>query len=476
MAEIIMPERHRRSGGPGLSYWLGTKFGSEPLLMHPNAAMRLQAAIGNKAFDSEVSVDVGLPGASKFAGARVASGGYRVTEDGIAIVPIQGVLMDRGDWLGDLGGWATSYEGLAEQFRKLKKDDAVKAVILDIDSGGGMVSGLFDLVGDELAALKKAKKVYAIAANMAASAAYAIGCAADEFYVTRDGIAGSIGVIVTHTSWEGMLSQAGIEPTIIHAGRHKADGNPYQSLTHGARHEMTARCDQIYDEFVRHVAKHRSIEEAAVRETEARTYSGPQAVSAKLADGVKGFTDLLDHVRNGSTSSARGSSKPKGGRMSGTTDPAAARPDYDQIIAAAMATLAANRSDAPTQAAATPAAQTPVASAVAETPAPAPAAAVNDGDRIFAILECDEAKKRPQLAKELAKRPSLSLDDAKAILAAAPEEGAASAPALETAFERRMGEGAGSAHLKPDASTDADEKTKADRLVNLVAKQHSKKQ
>ncbi|MCK9911713.1 S49 family peptidase, partial [Microbacteriaceae bacterium K1510] len=88
-------------------------------------------------------------------------------------------------------------------------------------------AGMLDLVA-EMGDLKKKKKVYAVAANMAASAAYAIGCTAHELYVSRQGMAGSIGVIAMHTSFARMLDQAGVDTTIIFAGDHKADGNAYQ--------------------------------------------------------------------------------------------------------------------------------------------------------------------------------------------------------------------------------------------------------
>lgn len=448
MAEIIAPERGQRGGGPGLSYWLGTKIVNQPLMMDEGFAGHLQQALKTNAFDAQFMPDVS---GSKFVGTRDISSRYRVTDDGIAIVPVSGVLLDRGDWLGDMWGWATSYEGLAEQFRRLAKDSAIKSVVLDIDSGGGMVAGCFDLCA-EMAKLKKTKRVYAIAANMSASAAYAIGCVAHELFVTRNGLVGSIGVIAMHTSYQRLLDQAGIDTTIICRGSHKGDGNPYQQLAHGARSEMAASIDRTFEQFVAHVAKHREIDAADVSEMESRVYSGQLAVSAGLADGVKNFEELLDHIRKGATSSS--TAPKKGGRtVSDNNAPAAARLDIEGAIAAYTA---GQRSVAP--AAAAPAAHPQAAAPAAPTAAAAAPAAVNAETRIFAILDCDEAKERPALARTLARNAKLSVDEAKDILAASAVEKPAATDdkaQLAASLQAQMQKPGNSAAIKPDASGDA---------------------
>jgi len=441
MAEIIAPERGSRAGGPGVSHWLGQKVLNTPLAMSLAAAQRLKAAIDARTFDAAIDLDIG---ASKFVGTKDQANRYRVTDDGIALLPVQGVLIDRGEFLGDLGGWMTSYEGLAEQFRRVAKDDAVKSVVLDIDSPGGMAAGLFDLTA-ELGKLKQKKKVYAIAANMAASAAYAIGCTAHEFYVTRLGIAGSIGVIALHVSYARALDEGGIDTTIIYAGDHKPDGNPYQQLSAGARAEMSGSIDQIYQDFVAHVAKARGLDEAAVRATQARVFTGDKAVSCGLADGVKSFEELLDHIRTGS-SSARGKSS-KGGRTVSQNSQPAARTDYDAVIAAALATIAAKSEPA----AAAPAPAATPAAAPANAEAPASPAATDEKARIKAILDCDEAKDRPGLARHLALGTSLPAEEAKAILqASAPETKAEASPAA--AFSAAMRQPGTSAGVRPDGA------------------------
>lgn len=457
MAEIVTRDPAPRGSAAGLSYWLGAKLGNQPLALEATLAARLQVALKEKDFDPSVVV---TPGANRHVGSLAGSSAYRVTEDGVAIVQVGGLLLDRGSWLGDLYGLATTYEGLSEQFRRIRKDTAIKAVILDIDSGGGMVAGLWDLC-DELADLAKGRKVVAVAANMAASAAYAIGCTAPELYVTSFGCLGSIGVVSLHLSYAEMLAQAGIEPTFIHAGAHKIDGNPYQQLSHLARAEMSAVCDQIHDRFVAHVAAHRPLDAEAVRATQARCYYGDKAVAAKLADGVKTFDQVLEHVRS-SMSRPGGRSTPTktGGRkVSQTTEQAAGRPDYDQIIAASLAAIAADRSRQSLPAVGSaPAAQPAAAPAAAPSAEPAKAKAEDSRARIKAILDCEAAKDRPNLARHLALETDLDAETAAAVLAKASAETAPSGQ-LDTALAREMAKPGNAAGIKPEASSDGKRET-----------------
>lgn len=471
MPDIISPERSARSGGAGLSYWLGSKLLGQPLAMRQSQAMRIKQAIDARQFDASIDLSVGISG-SKFAGTLDARSRYRVTDDGIAIVPVQGMLLDRGAWLGDLYGIATSYEGLAEQMLRIGKDSAIKTVLLDIDSPGGQVAGLWDLTA-EITKLGKSKKIVAIAANMADSAAYAIACAAEEVFVTRSGEAGSIGVIWMHTSYARMLDAAGMDTTIIYEGDHKPDGNPYQSLSHGARAEMSMQIGDANAKFIAHVAKERDLDPTEVREFQARTFCGEKAVASGLADGVKSFEEVLEYVRKGQ--GPRGKPTQRGGRtVSDEARPAAGRSDTENIIEAFVMGQRMSASAAPLTPAAVvvPAAAAAPAAAVPAAPA-APVAAADDTARVFAILECDEAKDRPSLARKLAKNAKMSVEEAKDILGAAAVEAPAPGAGLAKSFAERMAQPGSAAGVPPDGiSGDA---AKSLSVAEKMKARHAKK-
>jgi len=467
MAAIIEPQRAAHSGTPGLSYLLGTKVFNAPLMMPLAAAQRLKAGIDARLFDAPGGqVTINGPTASKFVGTNAGRSGYRVTDDGIAVVPVSGLLLDRGEWLGDMWGMATTYEGLAEQVRRITKDNAIKAVVLDIDSPGGMAVGCFDFAGAVMADLRKAKRVYAIAQNDACSAAYAIAASAHEVFTTGLGATGSIGVISMHQSYARALDAAGIDTTIVFAGENKPLGNPYQALAHTARAEMAAQIDKIYGVFVTHVAKARGLDEKDVRAMEARVYTGADAMRAGLVDGVKTFDDVLAYVRGGKSLATRtkpaaaqtapAATRPTGDPMPHTDDQAAAQAaanQYAAVIEAAMASIAA-RATAP-QAAVQPAAAQPLAQAAAPVVAqPAAAAgptAADARERIRKILALPAAKSRVDLAQHIALETDIDVATAEKILTVAPEAAATASNPLAAAM-RQPGNAAG---VRPDSAVGA---------------------
>jgi len=211
---------------------------------------------------------------------------YTVTDSGIAVVPVLGPLVARGDWLTMLLG-ASEYGTVADVVRAAADDPAVRGVLLEVDSPGGEVGGLFDLV-EEIATIRArcGKPLWAVASEAALSAAYAIASVADRLYVTRTGEVGSVGVVAVHLDESGADAMAGLTWTLIHAGARKTDGNPHQPLSPRATAEIRADVDHLYDALVALVAGNRGLGADAVRATEAAIYRGEKAVTAGLADRV----------------------------------------------------------------------------------------------------------------------------------------------------------------------------------------------
>jgi len=221
-----------------------------------------------------------------FDGDAASTGDFVVTTDGIAIVPVIGTLVARSGYLGAASG-LTAYSDIADAIEAAATDPGIRAILLDVDSSGGEVGGLFDLV-DHIQAIRAqcGKPIWAVADEAALSAAYAIACTADRLYVTQTGEVGSIGVVAVHRDESGADAQAGLAWTFVHAGACKVDGNPHQPLSDGARATLQADVDVLYGRFVDLVAKCRKASPDAIRATEASVYRGDQAVAAGLADKV----------------------------------------------------------------------------------------------------------------------------------------------------------------------------------------------
>lgn len=255
---------------------------------------------------------------------------YRTTADGVAIIPVMGSLVNRYDFFDAVSG-TTSYEKLKHTLALAAADPDVSSILLDIDSPGGEAIGAFE-AADAVRAAAAIKPVVSVVNGMAASAAYAIASASTTIITTPSGLSGSIGVVMMHADYSHKLHDAGVKPTLIHAGARKVDGNPYQPLTDDVRAELKGEIDRFYSLFVDTVAKGRKgLNAAKIRATEARTYIGADAVKIGLADRVGSFETALADL--GAKSGAR--PKPVPQRM----DVSAPAPGASEEIAARILAL-----------------------------------------------------------------------------------------------------------------------------------------
>lgn len=308
---------------------------NEPLLMHPRKAMVVSSVLSEYMAGVAPLVDVENARAeAQFErethsqmldrfdgeprGPRVKNAygdsyiqtRYRFRK-GVALITVEGSLVNRGAYIGAASG-LTSYEGVTAQFAAAAADPDVKTILLDLDSPGGEASGAFELA-DFVHAVAQEKPVVAIVNALAASAAYAMASGATRIVTTPSGVAGSIGVVMLHLDQSRRMDQLGVTPTLIYAGGHKVDGNPFEPLPEAVRADLQAEVDQIYAMFVATVARGRSnLTEDAIRATEARTCLGAEAVEVGLADDVGTFVDVAEELQ----SSGMGRHYVKGATMS----------------------------------------------------------------------------------------------------------------------------------------------------------------
>ena len=209
---------------------------------------------------------------------------------GIAVIPVVGSLVRRTVGLDPASGF-TSYAEIAGMVDAALADASVEGIVLDIDSPGGEAGGVFEL-GERIRAADAIKPVWAVSADSAFSAAYAIGCSASRLLVSRTGGVGSIGVIAMHVDQTARDAQQGYRYTPITAGDHKNDFSPHEKLTPDAHARLQAEVDRLYGLFVDHVAAMRRLDVDAVRATEAGIYFGQDAVASGLADAI-GSLDVV---------------------------------------------------------------------------------------------------------------------------------------------------------------------------------------
>lgn len=241
--------------------------------------------------DTGTPIEAAAPRSASYA--RTAAGS-------IAVLPLYGTIMQRGGMLEMCGG-GTSTQTFTQKFREAMADETIGQILIDIDSPGGSVYGVGELAAEIMNA-RATKPVVAIANSLAASAAYWVGCAASELFVTPGGEVGSIGVWQAHEDWSAALADAGVKTTLISAGKYKTEGNPYEPLGADAQEFMQSRVQDYYAAFTKGVAKGRNVGIDQVRNGmgQGRVLGADAAVAEKMVDGVMTFDDVVKRMQRAS--------------------------------------------------------------------------------------------------------------------------------------------------------------------------------
>ena len=179
-----------------------------------------------------------------------------------------------------------------EELARAEKDDAVKALVVRINSPGGTITAS-DVLYREIREFKQRRKIPVVAAIMdvGASGGYYAALAADQIFAHPTTITGSIGVIMLTVNAQGLLEKVGVAPLAIKSGPLKDAGSPFRGLTDEERAVFQAVIDDMYGRFVRLVAESRKIPEARVRSfADGRIYTAEQARALGLVDRI-GYLD-----------------------------------------------------------------------------------------------------------------------------------------------------------------------------------------
>ncbi len=174
------------------------------------------------------------------------------------------------------------------------EDSGAQAIVLLIDSPGGspVQAGI---INDEITRLKALhnKKVYAVVEETCASAAYYIAAAADDIYVDKASLVGSIGVLMDGFGFTGLMEKLGIERRLMTAGENKALLDPFSPQDEEQRAYIQTMLGEIHTQFINVVKQGRGdrLKEDADTFT-GLVWSGQQAVALGLADGL----GSLDYV------------------------------------------------------------------------------------------------------------------------------------------------------------------------------------
>lgn len=224
-------------------------------------------------------------------------------EDFIAIVPVQGVIMEPPS---DNPGKG-SFGQMSKLLKELKKEDHLKGILLVVDSPGGGVTAS-DRMYEELRRFKVETKVPVVAVfeDVAASGGYYVAMASDHIMAHPTSITGSIGVISHFYNASQLLGHVGVEVNTIKSlnfqGKEsfKDIGSPYRKMRPEEKELMQKLITEMWDRFTTVVAEGRKgkLTPAEVKKlADGRVFSGQEALKQKLIDQVGYTPDAYKEIR-----------------------------------------------------------------------------------------------------------------------------------------------------------------------------------
>ena len=199
----------------------------------------------------------------------------------VGIVRVEGFIGDTRD--------------VVEQLNQFGKDDAIKAVVLRIDSPGGGVASSQEIYA-AVTDLKKKKKVITSMGSLAASGGYMVACATDKIVANPGTMTGSISAVMHFANAEELLKKLGLKASAVKSGKFKDIGSPVREMTAEERALLQELVDDIYDQFLDMVARDRNIPKENLRKiADGRIFTGRQAQKLGLVDylGDMGYAVTL---------------------------------------------------------------------------------------------------------------------------------------------------------------------------------------
>ncbi len=182
------------------------------------------------------------------------------------------------------------------ELEKAEKDEAIKALVLRINSPGGGVTASDEIYHLIKTFSEKSKlPVVASLGSLAASGGYYIACSADEILAHPTTVTGSIGVILVGVNISGLMDKIGVEDQTFTSGRHKDILSPLRGATLEEREIVSGVLDSLFQRFVRVVKENRPnlAADQLAEIIDGRIFAADQAKKAGLIDGIGRIDDAI---------------------------------------------------------------------------------------------------------------------------------------------------------------------------------------
>lgn len=219
--------------------------------------------------------------------------------DKILVIDVSGLITDKekGDALGlGLRKEPRISARIKEELDKARKDERIKAVILRLNTPGGVVTTC-DIIHHEIESFKEETKTPVVAQLMgvAASGGYFIAASADKVVAHPTTVTGGVGVVAYRLSATGLMEKIGISDETIKSGEKKDIGSPLRSMTDEERQILQGIIDSMFERFMTVVTESRPIEGTALTEiADGRVFTAERALELKLIDRIGYMDDAIE--------------------------------------------------------------------------------------------------------------------------------------------------------------------------------------
>ena len=203
-------------------------------------------------------------------------------KQGVGLIEVKGMILDSKETV--------------RQLRYFLMQEHVKAVVLRVDSPGGVVAPSQE-ISDEVRKFAAKKKIIVSMGSLAASGGYYISAPATMIYANPGTITASIGVILKLSNIETLMDKIGIKSHVLKTGKFKDSGSPVRPFTEADRAMLQAVIDNTHEQFVQAVAAGRKLPVEDVRRiADGRILSGEQAKALKLVDRLGTLQDAIEEA------------------------------------------------------------------------------------------------------------------------------------------------------------------------------------
>jgi protease-4 len=188
-------------------------------------------------------------------------------------------------------------EELLRDLRSHRENPVVRAVVIRINSPGGVVAPSQELNQALLKIREAGKPVVASLGSVAASGGYYVAVAADRIYASPGTLTGSIGVIMQMANLDSLMKKVGVDYVVVKAGQFKDLGNFSRPMTPEERRVLQALLDDVHGQFITAVSDGRRLDRAEVmRFADGRIFSGTQAKALRMVDELGTYEDAVNEA------------------------------------------------------------------------------------------------------------------------------------------------------------------------------------